>query len=63
MTAMWQSCPVCNGSGVEPHPPRVDSSAAPRPCGVCKGQRIIGIIDGKPPLVATGERIDLGDGV
>jgi len=41
----WQKCPICNGSGIE-----IDSLTPNGvKCSVCKGRKIINVLDGKPP--------------
>lgn len=42
----WQECPVCKGSGIDPHV-RVASTGAPL-CPTCKGSRIISKETGEP---------------
>ena len=43
VSAGWQTCPHCEGSGQ-------DKNFLMDPCPVCKGHRIIGISDGMPPV-------------
>ena len=43
ITAGWQSCPHCNGTGKDPYITMND-------CPVCGGKRIISVADGKPPV-------------
>lgn len=44
---MWQTCPVCHGSGVDPNC-RIANTAFP-PCPTCNGKRIISLLSGLPP--------------
>lgn len=50
---MWQKCPICNGSGLEP------SFQVPHGCGVCKGERILSELTGLPPK--RPKEINIGD--
>ena len=49
MSVLWQACPVCRGSGVDPHPPANAVSCATTPCRVCGGTRLVSVVTGKPP--------------
>lgn len=42
----WQLCPACNGQGIDMITP---VSSGINPCPVCKGERIIDEVTGKPP--------------
>ena len=44
---MWQNCPMCNGTGSDPSW-LVHDGNIPK-CPVCKGERIINELTGKPP--------------
>ena len=44
---IWQICPICKGHGIDETTMTTNSV---NPCPVCKGKRIISIIDGKPPM-------------
>lgn len=44
---MWQKCPMCNGTGSDPSW-LVHNGNIPK-CPVCKGERIINELTGKPP--------------
>lgn len=44
---MWQKCPMCNGTGSDPSW-LVHDGNIPK-CPVCKGERIINELTGKPP--------------
>ena len=44
---MWQKCPICNGSGVEPTP--TWRSLKYCTCTTCKGEKIISTFTGLPP--------------
>lgn len=41
----WQKCPICDGTGVEPHPGMLQGTR----CSVCGGAKIIHSQTGKPP--------------
>jgi hypothetical protein len=43
---MWQNCPLCKGTGIDPSPGTY--SSIPQ-CPICKGQRIISEVTGLPP--------------
>lgn len=43
----WQKCPICNGSGIDPH--GYHSMTTTPTCGVCNGKRILSEINGLPP--------------
>ena len=45
---MWQKCPMCNGTGSDPSW-LVHNGNIPK-CPVCKGERIINELTGKPPF-------------
>ena len=45
---MWQKCPMCNGTGSDPSW-LVHDGNIPK-CPVCKGERIINELTGKPPF-------------
>lgn len=53
MSVLWQACPVCRGSGVDPHPPANALSCATTPCRVCAGTRLVSVVTGKPPRLRT----------
>ena len=46
--AMWQICPICNGTG-KIHQPL--STATYATCDVCNGKKIIHSVTGLPPNV------------
>ena len=43
----WQSCPICNGSGVIY---TILSTSLTEKCTVCNGKKIISTLNGLPPL-------------
>ena len=44
---MFQKCPLCNGTGIHTH--ILNTGNPTIQCDVCKGQKIISQITGKPP--------------
>ena len=40
---MWQKCPVCNGTGIDPGVYSLNK------CSVCQGMKIISEVNGLPP--------------
>ncbi len=51
-SAGWQCCPVCLGSGHDPHA-TVSHTAYPI-CTVCEGAKIISKLTGNPPINKKG---------
>lgn len=45
---MWQKCPICNGSGVNPN-----YLSNQYQCKTCKGEGIISEVTGLPPISQT----------
>lgn len=55
---MWQKCPICQGTGIN------NNSSWREPCSVCKGQKIISELTGKPPATSvntSNTTTDLGN--
>ena len=55
---MWQKCPVCNGSG------KVENSVTTSVwsgCTVCKGTKIISVLNGLPPKEFVVNNAQAGD--
>ena len=50
---MWQKCPICKGTGLDPNCFIINNN--PPKCPVCKGKRIINSLTGKPPVDDTIE--------
>ena len=42
----WQKCPCCNGTGIDQTEGTFNAIPV---CSVCKGKKIISIVDGRPP--------------
>jgi hypothetical protein len=47
----WEKCPLCNGTGLVQA--NTNSSSATAVCPVCKGEKIINSITGKPPVATA----------
>lgn len=47
VTPAWQCCPVCKGTGYNPH----IYGDIKQPCAVCNGAKIINTTIGKPPEI------------
>ncbi len=45
---MFQKCPLCNGTGIHTH--ILNTGNPTIKCDVCKGQKIISQLTGKPPV-------------
>lgn len=43
---MWQKCPICNGTGIDPGIYSLNK------CSVCQGMKIISEVNGLPPASA-----------
>lgn len=54
MKTGFQSCPHCSGKGYDPHNMGTGTQIS---CTVCKGEKIINMETGKPPLTDTPQEI------
>lgn len=45
---MWEKCPICKGTGLDPNY-KVFNESPPK-CPICNGKRIINKLTGKPPV-------------
>jgi len=52
----FQKCPICEGAGIETNPLLVNTQT---PCSICQGEKIISMIDGRPPKPLKSYKIDL----
>jgi hypothetical protein len=53
---MWQKCPICEGSGINPE---IIGTSLTTICSVCNGKKIISTVNGLPP--GSGIIKDSGD--
>lgn len=59
---MWQKCPICNGSGIDPSPQGVYAGTR---CRACKGSGLINELTGLPPYevdTKTSTSIEINQG-
>lgn len=52
---MWQKCPICKGTGLDPNCFIINNN--PPKCPVCKGKRIINTLTGNPPIDDRVEKL------
>ena len=52
---MWQKCPICKGTGLDPNCFIINNN--PPKCPVCKGKRIINTLTGNPPVDDRVEKL------
>lgn len=50
---MWQKCPICNGEG------SVEMFHGFKECKVCKGEMIISVLTGRPPVPEKKEVVEI----
>ena len=49
---MWQTCPICDGSGTAPNPISINTTEK---CTLCNGHKIISALTGLPPKMEVSK--------
>lgn len=51
-TNLWQACPICEGTGINP---RIENNIVNGPCPKCKGSMVISQLNGRSSLINEEE--------